>query len=68
MSIARFGRTLWRGVQRAIKTTAAHTQASNGAQNLKQSQVICQHARTAFNLKNYAAQARSKLKCIILLD
>ena len=60
MSIARFGRTLWRGVQKAIKTTATHTQATNGVQNLKQSQVICQHARTALDFKNFAAHARSE--------
>ena len=58
MSVAKFGRTLWRGVQKAIKTVA-YPQTSIGVQNPKACQIICQHAKNTFGVESFAAQAKS---------
>ena len=57
MSVSKFGRILWRGIQKALKPTTRSAASFNGVPEI--STVVQSHV-TSLATYNFAAHARSK--------
>jgi len=59
MSVSKYGRILWRGIQKALKPTTRHAPSFNGVPEI--SSVVHNHMKvTTLTAYNFAAHARRK--------